>query len=222
MESYWNLIEDKKFQEAFDKLKQQYNKNKQADYTLGNLVIASFLLKDYDSALKYSMIIEENDHRLKGDTNFVKAGAALWILGQLTEAVDMWKKGFEPKPKLYTSNIVTIPALLFHASVYKKDDKLQKEAIGSLKKRWKNKVELAGFLLDEISEEQLIESITSHPIMSIRDRCKVEFYLGTKCLQKGNDQGYIDHLQKCKHIQGRYLEIEYYLAVGELDRLGFH
>jgi tetratricopeptide (TPR) repeat protein len=218
MKSYWNLIEEKKFQEAFDNLKQQYEESQKTGYTLGNLVISSLLLKDYESALKYSIINEENDP-IKGETNFVKAGAALWNLGRINEAVEMWKRGLEPVPKLYTSNIVTIPALLFHASVYLKDNKLQKAAVRSLKKRWKSKIELAGFLLDEITEEQLTESISPHSIMSIRERCRVEFYLGTKCLQKGNEKGYIEHLQKCKEIEGEYLEIEYYLAVGELDRL---
>lgn len=207
IENYWSLIEEGKFREAFDKLKQQYNDYKHNGYPLGNLVIASFLVKDYESALHYDTISEESE--------LIDAGAALWSLGRFNEAVEMWRRGNE---KPYTSNIVTIPTLLYFASVHQKDEKLQKESVRLLKKRWKSRNELAGFLLDEIAEEQLIESVSTGPLRT-RNRCKVEFYLGTKCLQNGNEQGYIKHLQKCKKLKGNYLEIEYFIAVSELDRL---
>lgn len=54
--------------------------------------------------------------------------------------------------------------------------------------------------------------------MNIWERCRGEFYLRTKCLQMGNEEVF-EHLQKCKEIEGRFLEIEYFFAISELGRL---
>ncbi|TXK83441.1 hypothetical protein [Paenibacillus sp. N3.4] len=113
MDSGWNLIQGGKFQEAFDMLVTQYEETKRT-INLRSAVIAAFLLKNYETALKYSLIVEDLDE-YKGDTNFIKAGIACWMMKRYSEAVEYWKLG--RAPKLYTSNIVNVPALLFYAGV---------------------------------------------------------------------------------------------------------
>ncbi|MCR8633909.1 hypothetical protein [Paenibacillus radicis (ex Xue et al. 2023)] len=209
----WKLIEEGRFQEAFDELVGKFEQTNNKIH-LGNAVTAAFLLKRYETALKYSLIIEDLDE-YKGDTNFIKAGIACWLMKRYSEAVEYWKQGLAPK--LYTSNIVNVPALLLYAGVYLEDKKLEKLAIRYLKKR---KYPIAPFLLGQISSQDLFDSISTQSIMAIRERCKYEFWIAVKCLKDGNEEGYVKHLEKCRDYQGRYLEFEYFLAVCELEGLG--
>ena len=214
---YYDLMLERKFKEVNDLANSAYLVSGDEN-DLRVRANTYMFLKDYKKALAdYLKIIQITKPENKFDGNYIDAGIAYWLLGCKDEAVLAWKDGL--KFIKYTSNIVNVPAVLFFASVYLKDMKLLNLANSYLKKRWKNRVPTAGFLLGEMTKDELLGSVTKQPILRERELCKVYFYIASNCLQKNDFDGYKNYLKECIAVEGRFLEFEYHLAVGELVKI---
>lgn len=216
--SYFDLILDERFKEAYDVANKAFEKESDKN-DLRARADASMFLKDYKNALiDYLELIRITDLNYKSDGEYIDAGIAYWIIGDKAAAVSMWKEGLDKSVKR-TSNIINVPAILYFASASQGDKRLLTLANKYLKRRWKSKIALAGFLLNELSLDELLFSVTKEPTLRERQLCKIYFYIAAKCLMDNDFNNYGKYLNKCIEIKGRFLEFEYHLAVGELDKM---
>lgn len=214
---YFDLMQERKFKEVNDMANTAFLSSGD-EKDLRVRADTYMFLKDYKNALAdYLEIIRLTKPESKYDGDFIDAGIAYWLLGSFDDAVLMWRDGL--KFIKYTSNIVNVPAVLYFASAYLRDKKLLNLANSYLKKMWKNKVPIAGFLLGEITKDELLGTVTEEPILRERQLCKVFFYIASDCLQKNDVEGYRYYLKESVTVEGRFLEFEYHLAVGELHKL---
>jgi tetratricopeptide (TPR) repeat protein len=220
--SCWELIEQKKFEEACIKADEEYLKGKSL-LPLRNKVIALMNLKRYEEVItSCQKIIELTNGNT--DSEFIYLGMAKWVLNDIESAIDYWRKGLNAYYTDAAGGII-IPALLYFASVKLKDKTVKKEASRLLKKRWKSRFSVnwpgavAGFLLNELDDRKFIESVSSEPTLQRRQLCQANFYVALKYLEQGEVEKYINHLTQCTLSEYGYLEDEYYLAIGELDKI---
>lgn len=223
--SYLDLLIEKKYMEAYQVANDEYVNNP-TEFNLRNRADSSLCLKNYEDALRdYLEVIQITEGR--ADADFLGAGTSYWLIGYYSEAIDTWKKGLNTK---YTDAAggVEVPAALYFAAVSQKNESLEKEANKLLRKRWKSKAALnwpgsiAGYLLGEITIDNLINSAISqefHQTLQSRHLCQAYFYLAVKGLKEGNKLLYLDHLRLCASSNMGYLEQEYFLAIGELDKI---
>lgn len=80
-------------------------------------------------------------------------------MGDYAKATQLWMDSMTLKLP-YTANIVIPPSIVYFASVYLNDKKIKKEAVKYLRKLAKEELPLALFLLDEINESQLLDTIS--------------------------------------------------------------
>jgi len=220
--SCWELIIQKKFNEACIVADQEYNTSKSL-FHLNNKIIALLNLKKYEEALKLSLeVIGLTNADYKSDADNISAGIAYWLLDRPNDAIEMWRSGLNAK---YTDAAggVEIPALMYYASVVNNDKALEKEAVKILKRKLKLKASvnfpgsIAGYLLGNIDEEELL--LSYGPFSNLKDRVqsKSYFYIAVKSLKNGDKNKFYENLEKCVSFES-YLEMEYFLAVGELDK----
>jgi hypothetical protein len=218
--SCWSLIEQKKFEEACLKADEDYKITKSRPH-LYNKIIALLILKKYEEAVNLSLdLIKTAD--ISSDAEFIDAGTSFWLLGKYDDAIRMWKAGLN---KQYTDAAggVEIPSLLYYAAVSLGDNNLEKEAVGILNKKFGKKRlivdigAIASYILNKIDDEELLNSYG--PFINLRERlqCKAYFYIAVRCLKNGNMDGFYENLEKCITNE-TYLENEYFLAIGELDK----
>ncbi|WP_239624000.1 hypothetical protein [Paenibacillus sp. H1-7] len=219
---FFDLVLKKKYEDAYKIANAEYT-NDPNETNLRNRGDASLCLKHYGNALEdYLKVIQVTEGR--ADADFIRAGVSYWLIGNHTEAIDIWKKGLTTK---YTDAAggVEIPATLYFAAISQKNESLEKEAIKLLKKRWKSKAvvnwpgAIAGYLLDEVSADECIKAIGSDSLLSVRYLCQLYFYIAVKCLKAGDRVEYLNYLSRCAFSEMGYLEQEYYLAIGELDTI---
>jgi tetratricopeptide (TPR) repeat protein len=217
----WDLIKLKKFEEAYSFYDNEYEKH-QRKSDLGKRAVASLNLKNYKDALKgFLELIRLNNG--DSDADYIYAGTCYWILGNKAEAINLWKEGLT---STYTDAAggIEIPATLFFAAISLGNQELLKEAVSLLRKRWKAKSvvnwpgAIAGYLLGKFSEQEVLEAISDHPTLRIREMCQALFYFGIQCLKNGDRKGFISYMEQCSSSEYGYLEQEYYLAIGELDK----
>ena len=134
--SCWNLIEQKRFEEACLKADEDYKTTK-SEAHLFNKVIALLNLKKYEEALRLSLEFIKIA-KVSSDSEYIQAGTAYWLLSNYDNAIKTWKNGLNAQ---YTDGAggVEIPGLLYYAAVSLQDKSLEKEAISLLKKRFKTK-----------------------------------------------------------------------------------
>lgn len=217
--SYWDLSQQKDFYGIYKKANEEYAETK-SESSLRYKTGASLHLKRYQDVLENATeLIKISNGRT--DTEYIWAGIANWFLGNYADAVEILKKGLKTK---YTDAAggVEIPALLYYVAIRSNDKKLEKEAITLLKKRCKSKVSLnypgsiAGYILDRISDDELLNSYASFKELKTRILCKAYFYIAVKNLKNGNEEMFYENLKNCIE-NGSYLENEYFIAIGEID-----
>jgi tetratricopeptide (TPR) repeat protein len=215
--NYWEALRQDRFEEALDIVSKQIV----ADCSVPNLnnrATIYLLLGDYEKALDdYMFVLNNTKEESRGDDQFIDIGVTLWLLDRKNDAVEYWKKGLDPKLK-YTTNYINVPAILHFAGIQLQDEVLKRQAKKVLQKRGKNSIDIARFLLGDMNEEEFLANIKMDDPLLERKMCKAHFYTAIKCLESGNKDGYFNRLKKCRDIKGKYLEHEYFLAVGELEK----
>lgn len=220
--SYLDLLKQKKFEEAFRLAEKDYVNN-HSEYNLRNRASTLLCLKDYNAAL----VDYEEAQRISGgnsDSDYLSIGLISWIQNNRSGAIETWKAGLKTQ---YTDAAggVRVPSFLFFASVITSDVRLEKEAIQYLRRRWKSNASInwpgaiAGYLLQAITDEDLLKSAEQISELRTRFLCQAYFYLAVNRIRENDSQGYLHFLKKCAASEMGYLEHEYYLAIGELDRL---
>lgn len=231
LESSWSLIEQGRLDEALLRATEEYNNDPTSFAPLRHRAISSLLLKEYKGALNDFLTVlntpdpfyvnneyYENDRvNDKGDGDYIDVGVAYWLLNEHDAATKMWIDAMTLRFK-YTNNIMIPPCVGFFAGVYLNDLKIIREAKKYIKKRYRKTIPLGRFLLDEITEEELLGEIKPASPLKDRTTCKYEFYIASKHLEKGDKSGFIEHLKKCVETK-KIIESEYFLAVGELDKI---
>lgn len=216
----YDLIKQRKFDEALI-LSNEECESTQNQFSLANRGYIFLCLKDYTNALNnYLNLISFRKHSSSGD--FIYSGISYWFLNQPIEAIDIWKRGLKAQ---YTDAAggVTIPAILYFSSIILNDEKLQNEAIKLLKKKWKSPSvinwpgAIAGYLLDEIDETSVFNSLSKNPILRERHLCQFNFYKAVKFMRNKDKMGYMTYLAESMSHQA-YLEAEHYLSEGEWDK----
>lgn len=218
--SCWDFIKQKDFYGACKMADEEYAETK-SEPSLRNKAIALLNLKKYNDVLGIAdELIGITNGR--SDSDYILAGIANLLLDNYTEAIEILKKGLNTK---YTDAAggVEIPALLYYIAVRSNDEKLEKGAIALLKKRCKSKVSLnypgfiAGYILDRIDDDELLNSYASFKELKTRILCKAYFYIAVRNLKNGYEEMFYENLKKCIE-NGSYLEYEYFIAIGELDK----
>lgn len=218
--SCWDFIKQKDFYGACKRADEEYAETK-SEPSLRNKAIALLNLKKYDDVLDIAdELIRITDGR--SDSDYMLAGITNCLLDNYTEALEILKKGLNTK---YTDAAggVDVPALLYYVAVRLNNKKIEKEAITLLKKRCKSRVSLnypgfiAGYILGRISEDELLNSYASFETLKTRILCKAYFYIAVNNLKNGDEEMFYENLKKCVEKES-YLEKEYFIAVGELDK----
>jgi hypothetical protein len=220
--SCWNLIEQGRYEEACIRADIEYEETKTM-LPLRNKVFALLHLKKYKEVINLcKFLIEERNGET--DSDFIFLGIAYWIENEITNAIEIWRKGLESKYKDAAGGI-EIPSLMYFASISLKDKLLEREAVTLLEKRSKsNQVinwpgPIASFLLDIIDEEELLSSVVSHPSLRAKQLCQAYFYIALKKLKNDNIIDYKEYLKKSLSLDvSSYLKQEYYLAEVELQK----
>lgn len=217
----WDLIKQKRFDEAYKVADEEYKKTN-SERSLGNRAIVLMNLKKYNEALEDYLEFRKIN-KFNSDWEFTSAGSVYWILEKHLEAIKMWREGLN-KPYTDAAGGVQIPCLLYYAAVSLKNEDLEKEAINLLKKKFKTKKtkinfpgSIAGYIIGKIDEENLMNSLSDQTILRERQLCKVTFYIAINCLKAGHIERFYKLLEECR-FSNAYLEDEYYLAISELDK----
>jgi hypothetical protein len=230
MDNSWALIANGEFEKAIEKATADYTEGK-SSAAIHHRAIANLMLKNYNDALKdYLFLLNRvdefyennkyyNDNIInKSDSDYINAGVTCWLLNDYEQAVKMWIDSMTLRLR-YTGNYMIPPCIVYFAGVYLHDAKILKSANKCLQKRAKGSITLGKYLLNETTENELLSSIKLDSPIRNRSLCQYEFYIAAKHLENGDNEGFIQHLRRCVEMKGNYLEFEYFLAVGELDKM---
>jgi tetratricopeptide (TPR) repeat protein len=218
----WDLIEQGRFEEACVKADNEFATTKSL-LSLRNKVIALLNLEEFNKAIDLcEFLIKKEQGESEFDYKF--AGTAFWLLGETARAVDMWKKGLETK---YTDSAggVEVPSLMFFAATALGNKILEIEAADILKKRWRSKRSvnwpgpIAGYLLGEIKEQEILEGIDARPSIRAKQLCQALFYIAIVKMKNGEEDTCCEFLRQAVSLNtSSYQKQEYYLAKGELKK----
>lgn len=216
--SPWNLVRSGRYQEALAAYSQRYAETREisnlanigyVQLNLGNPVEACDCFAE---VLKVS-----NDN----DGTYLLLGTAQWLAGKKEAAVETWRSGLNT-PYTDAAGGVQLPGILLYGAVRMGDRKVEQEVIRLLKKRWKPgrnapwPAPLAGLHLEGQSAEQLSHSLSQHPILRARQLCQMHFHLGVAALRQAAEDAAIGHMQAAAADPAALIQVEYYLAHGEL------
>jgi tetratricopeptide (TPR) repeat protein len=245
MNSPWDLIKSKQYEEAVrecTRLHQELG----GKPNLNNRGIAHLLMRNYAAALHDFQLSIESDPRYRGTTEYCHAGVSSWCLNEPDQAVSIWRAGIGA-PYTDAAGGVGLPSLLLYAGCRLGNSALEKEAIGLLKKHWRNHLRrqkrrqersrptradfvhpglvawpgaTVPFLLGEIDQTQLQQCVDHAGNATLQERwqCAADFYVGLAAVRKGDVQTFQASTQRCAASQKGELEHEYYLARWELDQ----
>lgn len=219
--SCWDLIVQKKFEEACIKADEEYSATKDAPH-LRNKAIALLNLKKYNEVHSIALhLIKLTNGRT--DSDYILAGVSNWLMEKYVDSVNVWKSGLDT-PYTDAAGGIGVPLLLYFAAIKLSDSGLEKEVLSLLKKKCKSKSSvnfpgtIARYILGKISEDELLYSCISMETLKTRALCKSYFYIAVNALKKNDTKGYLKNLDNCK-LNETYMEKEYFLAVAELDNM---
>ncbi|MEO6150204.1 MAG: hypothetical protein ABIN95_08065 [Mucilaginibacter sp.] len=217
----WVLIQNDEFDSAIEFIDSMFNET-QDIFMLNNKNLALFHLKKYGEALNQSQqLISFRNGSTSVD--FLNLGIANWILGNNTIAIETWLKA---QGCIYkdAAGGMDIQVFLYLAGVKSKQNSLKENAIKAIKKLLKSKRAtnwpgpIGHYLLNDITEPELISYVSNIPILKERNLCQADFAIAIKSLERGDEQNYYRKLQDCVNLGSKaYLEQMFYLAKGELE-----
>ena len=227
------LIRQKKFDEAIKIYSEKLN-NKLHAPSLANRGTAYLNIGDFDSALKDFKKAEEIYNKEMPDRadGYLKlVGLTLWLKGEKNEAANLWcnlARDLDAKKIVFSDSAgVLSGTLLWYASFTKEINQFRELAEKYLNNRiklssikhWPGPV--AQYLLGRIFEEGLIKAAHSNSeILTHRQLCQAYFYIGVKALSNSDLENFQKNIAKSvTYGETSLLEIEYYLAKNEMDRL---
>jgi len=217
--SVWTLIEEDRFVEACSVADSEPNNT----LAMRNKTMALFHLGKYQDVVELSekLILLRNGET---DSDFLHLGIAYWALNRTDEAIDIWQQSERCMYKDAAGGIDS-QILLYFAGVKIKNEKLRIDASKKIKKllRSKRSINYPGplghYLLDEMSEEELVQYVAQVPILRERQLCQAFFVSAIKSLEFGQIGDYYSGLKKCISFGSKaYLEDTFYLAKIELEK----
>jgi hypothetical protein len=217
----WALIQNGHFEKACQKADTEYDKTKDILH-LRNKVYALMQLKKYEECviLTHQLIKLRNGET---DTDFIFCGIANWLLNRREQAKVLWEHAMQC---LYSDSAggLETQVFLYFASIKTADEILKKQTIERINKIFKSKKSInwpgpiAAYLVDRLSSDLLLSSISEIPVIKQRQLCQTYFVIAIKELQKGKSEEYKNNLEESiGYGSSTYLEQMYYLAKGELD-----
>jgi hypothetical protein len=146
------------------------------------------------------------------------AGAARWLAGEREPAVELWIAALEAGHET-PADAVRAPALLLYAGQRLNDQRYVLRGRRLLGKLWKPKLSrrwpgpVAGYLLDELDDEQFLAEGFESPALEARRLTAAHFWAGVKS-EGASAQA---HFREAVAQEGAgVLEVEHHLAHGEL------
>ncbi len=217
----WSLVQNNEFEKACEIADAGYEAVGYAPF-LRNKVYALFHLERYIEAVHLSdKLIEIEGGRIS--TDYIHSGIANWILGNYSKSIEAWQEAQNCNYKDAVGGMDTL-LLLYFAAIKTNDGKLRLSAVREIKKLLKSKLALnypgplGHYLLEEITEKQLIGYVAKVPILKERELCQAHFVSAIKVLEKGDTNAYYRKLRECiNYGSASYLEGVYYLAKAELE-----
>jgi tetratricopeptide (TPR) repeat protein len=177
----------------------------------------------------YETIIKKSESSC--DAHFIRIGMTDWFLGNITIAINYWKRACSA---VYVDSVGAIdgPIVLWYAGQCLRDEKLAKESVKRMKKywtvtdytkivKWPGTIAIAGFLLDQVPiDDFLVKWKWEGPEpLEIRRLCRAHFWVGMKLLGQNQEQA-IKHFKAAYSADKRaILQYEYFLAKWEYARL---
>ncbi|MDB5148840.1 MAG: hypothetical protein JWQ57_2860, partial [Mucilaginibacter sp.] len=144
-------------------------------------------------------------------------------LGNIDKAIEVWQLAQNSIYKDAAGGIST-HVFLYFAGLKTGQEKLKATAMKMIKKLLKSKraINFSGplghYLIDDISENELLSYISKVPILRERELCQAHFVSAIKRLEIGDTECYYKDLRGCISYGSRaYLSQMYYMAKGELE-----
>ena len=187
----WTLVRAGKVEQrqGLQQLQIAHDRDRNAS-TIMELGVAYLWLYQYQQAWEHFREAIET-FQIKGDGFYGMAGVAKWCLGQPGEAVSQWRAGLEAKYARASGLGVTMPLLLFFASVVKSDVSEQSSARKLLLQKandarinyWPGP--LVKLVLDQINQSEFQRHCRAESPKVARDREWVtEFYKSVMCFEQ--------------------------------------
>jgi hypothetical protein len=225
--SAWEQLKSGLYSEAVTGFSEEL-RNSPSTPTFNNRGMAYLHLGDYDAAMAdFRSADALSSAALHTVCDGDMCGVALWMAGREGEAVATWLAGVEAAlagTVRYgdAAGGVTIGNLLLFAGVRLDDKYAIASATRLLRKRFRTKQSAAWpgpvsrYLLDLVSESDMLAAVSHVPILRERQLCQARFYVGVHAFSVGDRAAYFQTMREAYEI-GRVAKLgaEYYLALHE-------
>jgi hypothetical protein len=220
MTTVWDLIFAGRYEEARLAADEEFRQTSDL-FPLRGKVTALLCLGRYcEAATLCEEIIGMSHYTISGD--FISRGVSEWLDGREEAAIVAWRDGSRAQLDDAAGG-VTIPLLLFFASIKRSDQALRKSSEAALRQRCKGRAirnwpgPVARFITGDLDEAELIAAMSDPVALKERQSCQAEFYIGIVRLALGDQRGHVEFLARsCAHHPVSLLECEYFLAHAEL------
>jgi len=219
----WSLVVHNEFEKACEKADQGYE-NTGDILDLRNKVYALFHLRKYEDVIHLCKKLIEYE-KGESESDFIFWGIANWILGNVDQAIEVWQRAQNSLYKDAAGGVGT-QVFLYFAGIKTKQEKVKTIAIKAIKKLLKSKraINFPGplglYLIDDITENELLSYVSNIPILRERQLSQAHFVLAIKKLEINDLSGYYKKLKDCiSYGSQSYLSQMYYLAKGELEMI---
>jgi hypothetical protein len=219
----WALIQNDEFERAILQSNHDFEETGY-DLHLRNQMYALFHLARYADAILLSERIVKIQEKITSSSDYIFRGIAYWLLGKKKEAIDAWEFSATCMYADAAGGVDT-QLLLFFASLVNKDAATKSKVMKNLRRKAKSKRAvnwpgpLAQFALGDISETQLLESVSAISVLKERQLCEAHFVIALKKLEEDNFAECAKELQICIGYGPKsYLQRYYYLAKGILEQ----
>lgn len=239
-----DLLFAHRYAEAVSAYEKHIKENPDDNYYdgLGNALLC---LKRYEEAISsFRRHSEIESSRAKGlFPSLNKIGTTLWLAGQRQEAMKTWHQavaGILDRTIQYgdAAGGAAQGSLLWYGAVTLKDSFERDYALNYLGKLKKRKVYGAAILwprpimLMVLGEKSFAETLSigagfselseclskaKTDLLTRRQLCQILFYAACQEREKGNETNCIQKMQLCCQLENPILEMEWYLAHGELQ-----
>lgn len=213
----YDLIKEKRWEEAVEQADKDFSETGNVLH-LNNKVKVLLLIGEYSKAVD---LAEELSKKSRTDNEVIYSGIGLWLLGEREKAIDKWKSGLDADYSDAAGGI-TIPSLLFFASIFMKSDSLMNEAKKRIEKIMKNKESqnfpgIIGLVLlgreDAVAVLEKEMALSGSDTMKNRKKCKILFYHLVILHRESKTDDFSKYLNEVIGTEA-YLEPEYFLAFG--------